>query len=86
MIGRPRFTTHLSPLGLPGTSRRGIYEFPGAVVPTWAKIGAYIDAGGLGHVDIHKEPVAPREKGGRAVKRARKDEGSASVLWLSLPG
>ena len=30
----------------------GIDELPGAVVPTWAKIGAYIDAGGLEHVDI----------------------------------
>ena len=44
----------------------GIYELPGAVVPTWAKIGVYSDAGGLEHVDIHKEPVAPRAKGGRA--------------------
>ena len=57
----------------------GIYELPGAVVPTWAKIGAHIDADGLEHVDIHKEPVAPREKGGREVKRARKDEVSAQL-------
>ena len=34
----------------------GIYELPRAVVPTWAKIGVYIDADGLEHVDIHKEP------------------------------
>ena len=43
------------------------------MVPTWEKIGAYIDAGGLEHVDIYNEQVAPREKGGRAVKGARKD-------------
>ena len=42
----------------------GIDELPGAVVPTWAKIGAYIDAGGLEHGDIYKEPVVPREKEG----------------------
>ena len=49
------------------------------MVLTWAKIGIYIDAGGLEHVDIHKEPVAPREKGGRAVKRAPKNEDSAQL-------
>ena len=57
----------------------GIYELPGAGVPTWAMIGTYIDAGGLEHVDIAKEPVAPREKGGRADKRARKNEDSAQL-------
>ena len=59
------------------------------MVPTWAKIGAYIDAGGLEHVDIHKEPVAPRDKEGRAVKRARKNEGSAQLPcfgWASRGG
>ena len=64
----------------------GIYELPGAVVPTWAKIGIYIDAGGLEHFDIQKEPVAPDEKGGRAVTRARKDEDSAQLTcfgWAS---
>ena len=67
----------------------GIYELPGATVPTWAKIGAYIDAGWQEHVDIHKEPVAPREKEGRAVKRARKDEDSAQLPccgWASWGG
>ena len=58
----------------------GIDQLLGAVVPTWAKIVAYIDAGGLEHVDIHKEPVAPREKRGRAVKRGRKNEDSAQLL------
>ena len=43
------------------------------VVPTLAKIRAYMDAGGLEHVDIHKGPVATRVKGGRAGKRARRD-------------
>ena len=51
----------------------GISELPAVVEPTWAKIRAYIDAGRLGHVDIHKDPVATRDKGGRAGKRARRD-------------
>ena len=57
----------------------GIDRLPGAVVPTWEKVGACIDAGGLEHVDVHNEPVAPCERGGRAVKRARKDEDSAQL-------
>ena len=57
----------------------GIDHLPGAVVPTWENIGANIDAGGPGHVDIHNEPVAPREKGGLSVKHARKDEDSAHL-------
>ena len=41
----------------------GIYELPGARwFPPGKKIGAYIDAGGLEHVVIHKEPVASRKK------------------------
>ena len=67
----------------------GIDEFPGALVPIWAKFGAFIDAGGLEDVDIHKQPVAPREKGGRAVKRARRDEDSAQLPcfgWASRRG
>ena len=59
------------------------------MVPIWAKIWVYIGAGGLEHVDIHKEPVAPREKGGRAVKRARKDEDSVQLPcfgWASRGG
>ena len=66
-----------------------IYELAGAVVPTCAKVGVFIDAGGLEHVDIHKEEVAPREKEGRAVKRARKDEDSAQLPcfgWASRGG
>ena len=59
------------------------------MVPIWAKIGAYIDSGGLEHGDVPKEPVVPREKGGRAVKRARGDKDSAQLLcfgWASRHG
>ena len=58
---------------------RGIDELPAVVLPTWTKIGAYIDAGELEHVDIHKDPVETREKGGRAVKRVCRDEDSAQL-------
>ena len=60
-----------------------IKQLSGSVVPTWEKSGAYTDAGGLEHIDIHNEPVVPREKGGRAVKRARKDEDSAQLPCFS---
>ena len=56
------------------------------MVFSWSKIGFLIDAGGLEHVDIHKEPVEPREKRGRAVERARKDEDCAQLScfgWAS---
>ena len=62
---------------------------PAVVPPTWSKIAAYIDAGGLEHVDIHKDPVATREKGGCAVKRARRDTDSAQLPcfgWASQRG
>ena len=42
----------------------GIDDLPTVVLPTWTKVGAYLDAGGLEHVDIHKDPVATREKEG----------------------
>ena len=45
---------------------------PGAALPTWAKVGAYIDAGRLAHVDIH-------ENGERTVKRPRGDRDSAQL-------
>ena len=50
----------LSSLG--STELPGIDVLLGAVLLTSAKVGAYIDAGRLAHVDIHKDPVAPREK------------------------
>ena len=55
----------------------GIREMPAVVVPTWAKIRVYIDAGGLEHIDIHKDPEATRDRGGRADKRARGDGDAA---------
>ena len=51
----------------------GLGELPAVVAPTWTKIRAYIDASGLEHIDRHKDPVATRDKGGRAGKRARRD-------------
>ena len=39
-----------------------VNQLSGSVVPIWEKSGAYTDAGGLEHVDIHNEPVVPRVK------------------------
>ena len=67
----------------------GIDEFSAVALPTWTKIGAYIDAGGLEHVDILKDPVATREKGGRTVHRAHRDADSAQLPclgWASQRG
>ena len=68
----------------------GIDEMPGAMAPTWAKIGAYNDAGGgLENGEIHKEQVVPREKGGGAVKRARRDDDPSQLPcfgWASRWG
>ena len=69
--------TQLSPLD--STEPPGIADLLGAVLPTWAKVGAYIDAGRLTHVDIHTDRVAPRETGRRSVKRPRSDEDSAQL-------
>ena len=46
-------------------------------VLTWAKIRAYTHAGVLKHVDIHKDPVAIRDTGRRAGKRASRDADAA---------
>ena len=64
----------------------GIGELTGTAVLTWAHLNAYIDFGGPKHTDIHKKPVAHREKGKRAVKRAHRDEDSAQFpcfRWAS---
>lgn len=64
-----------------------IDELPGAVVPRWVNINAYIDAGGLDHVDIHKDTVAHQQQGVRAVKRARRDEDPLSFRdYVGPPG
>ena len=68
---------------------KDLEDLPAVVLPTWSKIAAYIDAGRLEHVDTHKDPVATREKGGRAVKRARRDTDCARLPcfgWASQCG
>ena len=69
--------TQLSPLD--STEPPRIDEILGAVLPNWGKVGAYIDAGRLAHVDTHKYPVAPRGQGGHTVKRPRWDEDYAQL-------
>lgn len=62
----------------------GLDELSSAVVPNWAKVGAYIDGG-----DIHKNPVAPHEKGRRAVERAHRDADYAQLpcfAWATQRG
>ena len=56
-----------------------IDELLGAELPTWAKVGAYIDAGRMAHVAIHRDPVALLENGGRTVERPRRDEDIAQL-------
>ena len=76
-IRRQRFMTQLS--SLDSTEPPGIDNLLGAVLPTWTKVGVYNNAGRLAHIDIHQDPVAPREKGGRTVKCPRRDEDSARL-------
>ena len=67
----------------------GIDELPGAVLSTWANVGAYIDAGRLAHVGVHKDSVAPREKQSRKVERVSRDDDSVQLPcfgWASQRG
>lgn len=51
----------------------GIDDLSAVVVPTWAKIRAFINAGGLANVEVHRSPSPRGENEERGRKRAHSD-------------